>query len=340
MVHRRRPRCTADKTAQWLAEGPGLAHLNGAADGPARKHQRRTGTSAERERVETESCYHAGDRPAIAYRRWRSPAPIDRLALVLIHGAASNLTRWSEFVADTRLAAERDILRLDLRGHGRSIDRGPISLEIWADDIASLLAEQHIERAVLLGHCLGASVAVTFAARHPALTGALILVEPTMHAALTGRLGQVRHFAPLLRVLITGIRALNRLGLHRRTLDSLDLQALDQAFRARLAEPGGRAALEARYASVREDLRVMPTAAYLQDLVETVRPLPLERVRVPALVLLSDARTFADAERTRSELSRLPGAEIRTIEAAHWIPTERPREMREAVEDWLARVGL
>jgi pimeloyl-ACP methyl ester carboxylesterase len=290
--------------------------------------------------METEHRYRSGTRPAIAYRRWRCPAPTDRLPLVLIHGAASNLTRWSELVADTRLAGERDLLRLDLRGHGHSIDRGPTSLEIWGDDIAGILDAEGFDRAVLLGHCLGASVAVTFAARRPARTAGLILVEPTMHAALTGTLGRVRRFAPLLRSLIGGIRVLNRLGLHRRSLDSLDLRALDEAFRARLAEPGGRAALEARYASVREDLRTMPTAAYLRDLVETVRPLPLERACVPALVLLSQARTFADAERTRAELGRLAGAQIRTIEAAHWIPTERPREMREAIEDWLARVGL
>jgi pimeloyl-ACP methyl ester carboxylesterase len=289
--------------------------------------------------METEHRYASGNRPPIAYRRWHCPAPTDRLPLVLIHGAASNLTRWSELVADTRLAAERDLLRLDLRGHGASIDRGPTSLELWADDIAGILDAEGIDRAVLLGHCLGASVAVTFAARYPARTAGLILVEPTMHAALTGTLGRVRRFAPLMRILIGGIRVLNRLGLHRRSLDSIDLRALDEAFRARLAEPGGRAALEARYASVREDLLTMPTAAYLQDLVETVRPLPLERVRVPALVLLSQARTFADAERTRAELGRLTGAQIRTIDAAHWIPTERPREMREAIDEWLARVG-
>ncbi len=290
--------------------------------------------------METEHRYPSDDRPAVAYRRLRCPTPTGRLPLVLIHGAASNLTRWSEFVADPRLAAGRDLLRLDLRGHGGSIDRGPASLEIWADDIAGILDQEGIDRAVLLGHCLGASVAVTFAARHPARSGGLILIEPMMHAALTGKLGRVRRFTPILRVLIGGIRLLNRLGLHRRTLGSLDLRALDEAYRARLAEPGGRAALEARYASIREDLDTMPIVAYLQDLVETVRPVPLERVHVPALVLLSRARTFADAERTHVELGRLRGAEIRTLEAAHWIPTEQPREMREAIEAWLARIGL
>jgi pimeloyl-ACP methyl ester carboxylesterase len=288
--------------------------------------------------METEHRYHAGDRPAIAYRRLRCTALGERPALVLVHGAASNLTRWSELVAETRLAAERDLLRLDLRGHGQSIDRGPISLEVWADDIVGILDREGITRAVLLGHCLGAGVAVAFAARHPARTAGLVLIEPTMHAALTGTLGRVRRFTPLLRALAGGVRALNRLGVHRRTLGSLDLRALDETYRARLAEPGGRAALEARYASISADLGVMPIAAYLQDLIETVRPLPLESVQAPTLALLSQARTFADARRTRIELARLARAEIQVIDAAHWIPTERPREMREAVEAWLARV--
>src|SRR2546422_2121475 len=39
------------------------------------------------------------------------------------HGLGSNLTRWSEFVANTSLRADWDILRPDLRGHGGSLDR-------------------------------------------------------------------------------------------------------------------------------------------------------------------------------------------------------------------------
>jgi pimeloyl-ACP methyl ester carboxylesterase len=290
--------------------------------------------------METEHVHRTPDGAPLAYRRWHAPSPTGIPPLVLIHGAASNLTRWSEFLAATPLKAGRDILRLDLRGHGASPFRGRAALEIWCNDIAALLRAEAIARAVLVGHCLGANVAAMFAARHPESACGLVLVEPMLRAALSGRMQRVRWLVPFLRIAIAGIRFLNRAGIHRRTLGTLDLQALDREFRARLAAPGGREALERRYASLRDDLRIMPTAGFLQDLVETVRPLPLERVRAPALALLSTGRTFADADQTRAELARLADAEIRTVESAHWIPTEQPEAMRAAIEEWLARRGL
>ena len=290
--------------------------------------------------METRHTLIAPGDASIAYRRWRSGSATDRAPLVLVHGAASNLTRWSEFLEGTPLRHTRDIVRLDLRGHGDSLWRGPTSLEVWCDDIAAILGAEEIERAVLCGHCLGANIAVMFAARYPAHAAGLVLVDPMLRAALTGAPARVRWLAQPARIAIGAIRFLNRLGLRRRQVASLDLQALDRAFRARLAEPGGAAALQKRYASIREDLRIMPTAGYLQDLVEVVRPLPLARLGVPALALLAGGRAFADPERTRAALARVPGLEVRTLDCVHWIPTEDPEGMRAAIAAWLDRAGL
>lgn len=285
---------------------------------------------------ETEHICVAADGATLAYRRWHAPAPNGAAPLLLIHGAASNLTRWSEFLAETRLKTGRDILRVDLRGHGASGFRGPTGLEIWCDDLAALLRAEGIARAVLVGHCMGANVAVMFAARHPRQAAGLVLVEPMLCAALVGRMRHLRRLAPLLRLAIGGLRLLNRLGIHRRALATLDLQALDREFRARLGAPGGGAVLARRYSSIRDDLRIMPTAGYLQDLVETVRPLPLAALAVPVLALISTGRTFVDPECTRAILAGVPNAAIDLLACQHWIPTEAPREMRVAIEDWLA----
>jgi pimeloyl-ACP methyl ester carboxylesterase len=290
--------------------------------------------------METRHSLTAPGGATIAYRRWRCASPVGGAPLVLVHGAASNLTRWSEFVEETTIKTGRDIVRLDMRGHGESLWRGPTSLEIWCDDIAAILGEEEITRAVLAGHCLGANVAVMFAARHPARSAGLVLVEPMLHEALSGRLGALRRLAPLLRVATGGIRLLNRLGLHRRRLEALDLQALDREFRVRLAEPHGSEALAERYASTLHDLRIMPTAGSLQDLVEVVRPLPLARIGVPLLALLASGQMYADNERTRLALERTPHHELRTLVCQHWIPTEQPAAMREAIEDWFARTAL
>jgi len=285
--------------------------------------------------METLHTLITADGATLAYRRWRAPAAVQALPpLVLLHGAASNLTRWSEFVEQTRLRETRDILRLDLRGHGQSLYRGRISLEIWSDDIAAILKQAGIHQAILAGHCLGANIAAMFAARYPQMTAGLVLLEPILHTALTGQLRRLRPFIPLLRLAIVIIRALNRLGLYRRHFDTLDLRELDREFRAHLQHPGGGETLAKRYASPLHDLRIMPSANFLQDLIEVERPLPLEKIHAPFLALLSTGRTFADPNITRTLLSRLPQGEIQTLESKHWIPTEQPQAMRKAIETW------
>ncbi len=275
------------------------------------------------------------DGATLAYRRWRTPAAAQGLPpLVLLHGAASNLTRWSEFVEQTRLRATRDILRLDLRGHGQSLYRGRIGLEIWSDDIAAILKQEGVARAILVGHCLGANIAATFAARYPNMTAGIVLVEPMLRDALAGQLRTLRPYIPLLKLAACVIRAANRLGLYRRHLETLDLRELDREFRTRLAEPGGGEALVKRYASPLHDLKIMPSANFLQDLVEVERSLPLEKIRAPFLALLSTGRTFADPDITRALLSRLPQGEVHTLESKHWIPTEQPQAMQNAIEAW------
>ena len=273
------------------------------------------------------------DGVSLHYRIHRSPAA--RGALVLLHGAASNLTRWTEFFEHTSLAASHHLLRLDLRGHAGSLTRGRLGLERWADDIAAVLRQEQIERAVVGGHCLGANIAAWFAARHPGQAAGLILIEPMLRPALTGTMSRLKRLAPLLRVAIALVRLVNAMGLHRRHLDTLDLQLLDREFRQHLQHPGGADALIQRYASPLHDLKTMPTANFLQDLVEVTRRLPLTEIRAPFLALLSGGRTFTDPDITRRLLAALPGGEIQELDAKHWIPTEQPEAMRRAIERWV-----
>lgn len=288
-----------------------------------------------------ESLHHfiTPEGASIAYRRWHAPTSTPSLPpLVLIHGAASNLTRWSEFVEQTTLREKRDILRLDLRGHAQSLYRGWINLETWSDDIAAILRLEGIDRAILAGHCLGANIAIMFGARYQQRTASLILLEPILHSALSGPLRRIRPFTPLLKLTIVGIRVLNRLGLHRRHIPTLNLRELDREFRARLQTPGGEEALKKRYASPLHDLKIMPSANFLQDLVEVIRPLPLQQIQAPFLALLSSGRTFADPVLTRMTLDRLPHGTIETLESKHWIPTEQPQAMRKAIEAWCEKI--
>lgn len=272
----------------------------------------------------------------IAYAR--SGAPSAARALVLIHGVASNMSRWSEFVGQTALGESWALLRLDLRGQGRSIHRGRIGMAEWCADLAALLRAEGIARAVVVGHCLGANIALQFAARKPASVAGLILVEPMPPEALAGSMQRIANIRPALVALAWLTRALNALGIHRRRLAALDLEQLDRETRAALAAGPQGEPLLARYASPLADLRSTPSGAYLQALAAVTAAWPdLRSIAAPVLALLSARSSFTDPQRTRAALCALPDCDIIELDARHWIPTEQPEAMRAAIESWVAR---
>ena len=174
--------------------------------------------------METAATLRAPDGVKLAYRLAR--APKSRGLIVLIHGLASNLTRWSEFVERTALKQHWDILRLDLRGHGESMVRGRIGMDEWCRDLAAILEHEHFPNAYLVGNCLGANIALQFAARYPGKTAGLVLVEPMLQPALAGTMKRLQLLKPLFHLAIWLIRQLNALGLYRRRLPPLDLRKL------------------------------------------------------------------------------------------------------------------
>ena len=285
--------------------------------------------------METQCLLNTGGRTGVLYRYRRAAIDCGHDPLLLIHGAASNMTRWSEFIEMTALTSTHDAIRVDLRGHGRSLYRGRIGLEIWCDDIAAVLSQEGRQRAILIGHCMGANVAMMFAARYPHLTGGMVLVEPMLRLALIGILGRLSKLELPLKAVIAMIRMLNRMGLYRRRLAAFNLYELDKEIRTHLDEPGGGEALVRRYASPWQDLKTMPSANFLQDLLEVIRPLPLDELRAPFLALLSTGRTFVDPEITVDLLSGLPRGEVHTLDAKHWIPTEQPKAMCDLIDNWV-----
>src|SRR3989304_2736607 len=177
------------------------------------------------------------DGAVIAYRLWRTGPP--RQVLVLVHGLARNMTRWSEFVARTTLRDSWDLLRVDLRGQGLSVHRGRIGMAEWCGDLAAILDAEGYARAVVAGHCLGANIAVEFAARHPGGTSGLVLIEPRLRGGWTGSRRQSARLPPLFGPAVWLLRALNALGIHRRRLAPLDLEELDRGTRAAISAGGG-----------------------------------------------------------------------------------------------------
>ena len=92
-----------------------------------------------------------------------------------LHGITSHHRSWP-FVADA--LSDHRFVAPDLRGRGRSRDLpGPWGMAAHADDAAAVLRAQTTEPAVVVGHSMGAFVALVLAHRHPDLVSRLVLVD-------------------------------------------------------------------------------------------------------------------------------------------------------------------
>lgn len=106
-------------------------------------------------------------------RRGRCGAP----QMLLVPGITSPAITW-DFVAE-RLATEYEIYVLDVRGRGLS-QAGDLdySLDAMADDLVALKDVLEMDRPVVLGHSMGARVAIRAARKACRAFAGLILVDP------------------------------------------------------------------------------------------------------------------------------------------------------------------
>ena len=86
--------------------------------------------------------------------------------IVLLHGSFMTITNnWPDAI--TRLAKTRQVIAVELQGHGRTADISrDFSYENLADDVAALLGYLKIKRADVLGYSMGGGVAMQVAIRH------------------------------------------------------------------------------------------------------------------------------------------------------------------------------
>jgi pimeloyl-ACP methyl ester carboxylesterase len=100
--------------------------------------------------------------------------------LLLLHGITE---RWQTFLPlMPHLAQTWQLYALDLRGHGQSGRvKNSYRVSDYAQDLILFLESEVSQPAVILGHSVGAWVAIYVAANKPKQVRAIILVDPPLH---------------------------------------------------------------------------------------------------------------------------------------------------------------
>ncbi len=102
-------------------------------------------------------------------------------AVVLLHGFLENLSMWDFLVEE--LSKKHRVFAFDLLGHGKSENIGYIhTMEEQADMVYSVLHENKIRKATLIGHSMGGYISLAFAELYPDNVKKIILVNSTAKA--------------------------------------------------------------------------------------------------------------------------------------------------------------
>jgi pimeloyl-ACP methyl ester carboxylesterase len=111
----------------------------------------------------------------------------DRKTVVLIHGAGQDHTIW---VLPTRYFAhhQRNVLAVDLPGHGRSTGPALRTVEEMAEWIMRVLDTARLKTAAVVGHSLGSLIALEAAARYPHRVRALAMVGASVPMPVSEKL--------------------------------------------------------------------------------------------------------------------------------------------------------
>jgi len=119
----------------------------------------------------------AGQRLEVA--RWPGD---DRLPIVLLHEGLGSIMTWRDFPARLAAATGREIVAWSREGHGRSAMVSerfkPDYMHREAASVPALLDALNIDRAHLLGHSDGGSIALLAAASAPDRVASLTLEAP------------------------------------------------------------------------------------------------------------------------------------------------------------------
>jgi pimeloyl-ACP methyl ester carboxylesterase len=109
--------------------------------------------------------------------------------IVLLHGAGCNLEDMRLALGE-RLAARHHVILVDRPGQGWSERSGRqgSSPAYQAAMLRNLLDRLSVDRAIVVGHSWGGTLAATFALDHPQRVAGLVLLAPPTHPHLRSRL--------------------------------------------------------------------------------------------------------------------------------------------------------
>ncbi len=230
--------------------------------------------------------------------------------ILYIHGAGGN-GHYGHKLLDL-LSEHHSPLALDFPGHGRSGGTESLkSIPAYSDFLHAFAQKLGLRPAVLLGHSMGGAIAMDCALRYPQMVEALVLV------ATAARFPIPPDRIDIWKQVMMG-----------RKQQPFTRDAFSPATSMNIVQEGWM-----------EQIKTDPRVRYF-DLVacsEWDLVARLGEIRKPTLVVCGQDDGVTPVALSEQLCSGIPGAKLVVIpEAGHALPLEKPKELCEAIERFLA----
>jgi pimeloyl-ACP methyl ester carboxylesterase len=237
-----------------------------------------------------------------------APAIGDRPILCLHAEGSSGSVFAGLFAA---LEADHGLVAFDQPGHGRSGELDSLGdIERMAALTAAFHAKLGLPPCVVLGHSMGAAVALELELRHPACVSALILCAPGAALCVDDE----------------------ALALARRVSEGKARRPFDPTLFSKQTTP------DTMRATFMQGMKTDPRATYgdLQACAAWDMGERLAAIDVPTLLIRGEDDRAASVEASERLAEAIPAASVVAIpEAGFWLPMEQPSALADAVRPFV-----
>jgi pimeloyl-ACP methyl ester carboxylesterase len=248
---------------------------------------------------------------------WVNASDFDekKQSFVFIHGSGSDHSAWSHQYG--RLHKKYNIVAINLPGHGHSGGNGESDVARYCLWVKKLFAILDLKRTVLVGHSLGAAIALRFALNYSQKIAGIVLVGGGMKMP-------VNPF--ILEFLKT-----NPAEMPAEIIDLICKFSLAKENRSKFSAPLQKSLSQTKVDVLYGDLSACNNLDVTQE---------LGKIRVPALVICGAEDKMTPPDFSRQLAADISGASLEIVEGAgHMVMMEKPVEFNMSLEKFAASIS-
>ncbi|BCR95743.1 putative alpha/beta hydrolase [Aspergillus luchuensis] len=251
---------------------------------------------------------------------------IDRSPIIFLHGLFGSKQNNRGISKALARDLKREIFTVDLRNHGQSFHAQEHNYSVMAEDVIKFIQQLKLDKAVLIGHSMGAKTAMTVALDSPKLVSALVPVDNApVNAPLKSDFG----------LYVRGMQHVEAANVTKQSEADEILKGYEESLPIRQF-------LLTNLVRSTEDqtMKFRVPLAVLGEAIPGMADFPYREpgsvsYEGPTLFVRGTKSRYVSDESVPTIKKFFPNASVADVEAGHWLISENPEGFRQAVLKFL-----